>query len=377
MKRRNFLKGLAVSAAYAAVPWCLPGCFRRTAPLRWSLDQKIGQMLLVGFRGSELHGPEPIVRDLVRYGLGGVVLFDYDVLLKSYGRNLVSPKQLSALTARLRNLSRLPLLIAVDQEGGRVARLKEDRGFPPTVSAQRLGEADDLALTWRRAGGIAAALRDNGINLNFAPVVDLNSNPDNPVIGRLERSFSKDPQVVVSHAREFVRAHDLHDVFTCLKHFPGHGSSAADSHQGFVDVTGTWREEELEPYRALISQGLARLVMTAHIFNRRLDPVYPATLSQATITGLLRDALGFDGVVVSDDLQMGAIRQNFSFETAVEKSIQAGVDILLLANNLEYDPDVVPRTVALVAELVDRGVVAGERIDASWRRIMRLKGGIA
>ncbi|MBN1141768.1 MAG: glycoside hydrolase family 3 protein [Deltaproteobacteria bacterium] len=374
MKRRRFLKGLAAAAACAAVPWPLLGCSARRVSAGVPLTRKIGQMLLVGFRGAELRGDEAVVRDLDRFGLGGVVLFDYDVMLGSYGRNIVSPEQLRALTARLQTLSRLPLFIAVDQEGGRVARLKEGRGFPATVSARSLGEAGDLALTRRRAEQIATTLRENGINLNFAPVVDLDVNPENPVIGGLERSFSADPAVVAAHARELLLAHDRHGVLGCLKHFPGHGSSSTDSHQGFVDVTASWSESELEPYRVLIAQGLAKMVMTAHIFNRRLDPRYPATLSRATVTGLLRAGLGFDGVVVSDDLQMGAIAKNFSYEAAVEKAIQAGVDILLVANNLEYDPDVVAKTVALIADRVRSGAIAEERIDASYCRIMRLKG---
>ena len=374
MKRRSFLKGLAAAGACAAVPWPLMGCSGRRASTGVPLTRKIGQMLLVGFRGAELRGDEAVGRDLDRFGLGGVVLFDYDLRLGRYGRNIVSPEQLRALTARLKALSPVPLFIAVDQEGGRVARLKEGRGFPPTVSARSLGAAGDPALTRGRAEQTAATLRDHGINLNFAPVVDLDVNPANPVIGGLERSFSADPAVVAAHAREVLLAHERHGVLSCLKHFPGHGSSSADSHQGFVDVTASWRETELEPYRVLIAQGLAKMVMTAHIYNRRLDPHYPATLSPATVTGLLRRGLGFDGVVVSDDLQMGAISQNFSFEAAVEKSIQAGVDILLVANNLEYDPDVVPRTVALIAGLVRSGAIAEERIDASYRRIMRLKG---
>jgi beta-N-acetylhexosaminidase len=162
-----------------------------------------------------------------------------------------------------------------------------------------------------------------------------------------------------------------------LKHFPGHGSAAHDSHLGFVDVTATWSARELEPYRRLISAGRCRMIMTAHVFNRTIDPDLPATLSFSCITGILRQRLAFGGVVVSDDLQMQGLAQLFDYRTIVEKSILAGVDILLVGNNLSYDPEVVPRTISLVADLVRAGRLSAERIDESYRRIMALKGWLA
>lgn len=338
-----------------------------------TLEQKIAQMLLVGFRGTTLDEANPIVSAIRDHGVGGVVLFDYDVVLRSYGRNVTSPAQLRALDASLRTLSRVPLFVAVDQEGGRVARLKPSCGFPATVSAQALGDANSLGTTRMYANGIAETLVDNGLNTDFAPVVDLNVNPDNPAIGRLGRSFSADPAVVVRHASELVSAFDRVGVLSCLKHFPGHGSSTADSHLGFVDVTSTWSEKELQPYRDMIGGGLARMVMTAHIFNQNLDPDFPATLSRATITGILRERLGFQGVVVSDDMQMGAIAQHYSYDVAVQKAIEAGVDIILVANNNAYDAEVVPRTIDLVGRLVRNGTFTEARIDESYGRIMALK----
>ncbi len=382
--RRDWLRGALLTGAAAACPGLLSGCAtadpdRRRFPdaSELPLERRIAQMLLIGFRAMDLTDDDPVARDLRQYGIGGVILFDYDAVLKCYQRDIASPEQLSALTASLRDDSSLPLFVAIDQEGGRVSRLKESYGFPPTVSARSLGRGNDLAATRRHAGETAATLRAAGINVNFAPVVDLDVNPDNPVIGRFERSFSADPAVVVAHAREVVLAHDRRGVATCLKHFPGHGSSSADSHFGLVDVSDTWSETELEPYRVLIDEGNCRMVMTAHIYNRRLDPVYPATLSQATVTGLLRERLGFDGVVVSDDLQMGAIRQNYPFETAIEKAILAGVDVLDICNESVYEPDVAPRTIELVARLTRQGVISEARIDRSYRRIMKLKRALA
>jgi len=357
----------------AAFPGLLTGCGGSSAAAGPTLQQKIAQMLMVGFRGLELKSTDAIVRDIAEYGIGGTILFDRDVMLKQDGRNIVSAEQLKALTAQLRSYATVPLFIAVDQEGGKVARLKERYGFPPTVSAQYLGTVNDPDLTRTYADSIAVTLAENGLNMNFAPVVDLNVNPDSPAIGRYERSFSADPDIVTAHARVFIKEHEQYQVATCLKHFPGHGSATDDSHDGFVDVSDTWSETELEPYRRLIPDGNCRMVMTAHIFNRNIDPVYPATLSRATMTGILRERFAYDGVIVSDDMQMGAIINNFSFETAVEKAILAGVDIILTGNNLAYDPDFAPKTIDIITRLIQNGTIPVERIDKAYSRIMTMK----
>jgi beta-N-acetylhexosaminidase len=171
----------------------------------------------------------------------------------------------------------------------------------------------------------------------------------------------------------YIAAHHQQGVLTTLKHFPGHGSSRSDSHLGFTDVSDTWTRNELEPYARIIEAGQADAVMTAHVFNTRLDKQYPATLSSATINGLLRGELGFDGVVISDDMQMAAITAHYGFETAIRKALEAGVDILVFGNNLRYDEEIVPRAIAVIRKLVDTGVVSEARIDQSWQRIMRLK----
>lgn len=338
-----------------------------------SLEQKIAQMLMVGFRGQALEPDNYIIRDIKEHRIGGIILFDRDAQLGTYGRNISSPEQLKALTASLQLLSDTPLFISVDQEGGNVARLKEQYGFPPTVTAQYLGTLNDLEITRKHAESISSTLAENGINMNFAPVVDLNINPQSPAIGKMERSFSANPDIVTDHARIFVETHDKHGVATSFKHFPGHGSADVDSHLGFTDVTNTWSEVELEPYRRLIAEGNARMVMTSHVFNRNIDPELPATLSRAFITGILRERLGFDGVVVTDDLQMKGLTQFFDYKTIVEKSIQAGVDIILVSNNLGYDPEVTPETIRQIIELVRSGKISEKRIDQSYRRIMNLK----
>jgi beta-N-acetylhexosaminidase len=330
-------------------------------------------MLMVGFNGTVLHDSDLIIRDIALYGIGGTVLFDRNVALNQYSHANTSSQQVKELTNQLRSYAAVPLFIAVDQEGGSIVRLKESYGFPATVSAQHLGSVNDTSLTRRYAESIAGTLADNGLNMNFAPVVDLNVNPASPAIGAYGRSYSADPGVVIPHSRLFVEAHDKRQIATCLKHFPGHGSATGDSHVGFVDVTTTWSDSELEPYRVLIAEGNCRMVMTAHIFNRTLDPDYPATLSYPTITGILRKMLGYNGVVVTDDMQMEAVVQQYSFETAVEKALLAGVDMLMFANNLACDPDLVPKTIEIITRLVQSEVVPQERINESYDRIMAMK----
>lgn len=339
---------------------------------------KIGQMFMVGFRGLQIDEEHPIVQDIVERHLGGVVLFDYDVPNGEFVRNIESPEQLRELTDSLQAAasqapSSSPLLISADQEGGVVVRLRERYGFPPTVSHAALGEINDPEYTYEEASAMASVLADAGINQNLAPVVDVNVNPENPVIAAYERSFSADPAVVIAQATAFIQAHHDQGVLCTLKHFPGHGSSTEDSHRGFVDVTDTWSPMELEPYAALMAADLADAIMTAHVFNEAWHPTDPATLAPAAIDGLLRDELGYHGVVVSDDMQMGAIREFYSFEESIQKAIEAGVDIIAIANNSIYDDQVMAKGVAVVQRLLDEGVIAEERIDQSYQRIQRLK----
>lgn len=365
--RRQFLQAaLGLTALTAIAPWRSP--LAQGLPCwRWPLERRLAQLLMVGFRGADLSAEDPIVRDLLVHRLGGVVLFDRD------GRNIRSPQQLRALTRTLSALSPTPLLIGVDQEGGRVARLKPRDGFPATVSAQSLGQRDDPAQTERAADTIAQTLADNGLNLNFAPVVDLNSRPDNPIIGRLERSFSADPQQVVQHAAAVVRAQQRRGIISTLKHFPGHGSAWADSHTEVVDVTHSWSAQELIPYAQLIQAGYNDLIMTAHIRNARIDPRHPATLSWPTLTGLLRQRLGFRGVVISDDLQMDAIAGHNSPSEALIDALNAGVDLLLIANHRPYDPDRVPKTLTILRQAIVDGRLRLSRVNNACARVLALK----
>ncbi|WP_052812687.1 glycoside hydrolase family 3 protein [Desulfonatronum thioautotrophicum] len=342
------------------------------------LKAQIGQMLMIGFRGLEVDQNSPVVQDIRSGRIGGGILFDYDVALRSQDRNIATPEQLAALVADLHAASPdTPLFVAIDQEGGRVNRLKERYGFPPSVSQGWLGQKDDPRLTADFAHRTAKTLSAMGINVNLAPVVDVNVNPDNPIIGKLERSFSADPLRVAAHAEAVISAHQVAGVLTALKHFPGHGSSTQDSHLGFTDVTRTWSEMELEPYRQILRSVGADMIMTAHVFNARLDPNWPATLSAPTLQGLLRDKMGYQGVIISDDMQMQAITDHYDLETALEQTILAGTDVIIFGNNLVHDTAIAQKAGQIILELVRKGRIPASRIQESHARIMHLKSRLA
>lgn len=342
-----------------------------------SLEEMAGQMLMLGFPGTVLTADNPIVADIRERHIGSVILFSLNVATGGL-RNIESPGQVRALTQALQDTAGGGLLIAVDQEGGRVARLGPDHGFPPTRSAAELGASGDPGVTRAAAGELADTLASVGVNFNIAPVVDVNTNPANPVIGALERSFSADPAAVTAHAAAFIEAHRERGIITSLKHFPGHGSSTGDSHEGFVDVTQTWDPLELGPYRDLVAAGLADTVMVAHVSNSNWDPEYPASLSPAVIQGMLREDIGFDGPVVSDDMGMGAITDHYSIEESIRLAIEAGNDILVFGGNLAGTPEGIgPRAHAAIVDLVRRGDIPEERIADSYRRITALKARVA
>ncbi|MEM7104467.1 MAG: glycoside hydrolase family 3 protein [Bacteroidota bacterium] len=340
-----------------------------------SLDEMVGQMLIAGFRGTTISTHSHILKDIKRYHLGGVVLYEYDVPTKSRPRNIESSVQLKKLVNTLQDASAVPMIIAIDEEGGKVTRLKSRYGFPKGKSAQYLGELNDSDSTTYWSEVNAKKLAENGINFNFAPVVDVNIDPLSPAIGKIERSFSADPDSVTFHASLVVEAHRKHNVLTSLKHFPGHGSASADSHLGFTDVTDTWQEKELKPFRQLIGSGHVDAIMTAHVFHSKLDSLYPATLSKNILTGILREQLDWDGVIISDDMQMGAIADHFGLEVALEKCINAGADMLIFSNNIpgKYDVEIIPKAFETIKALVESGKISEKRIQEAYQRIMTLK----
>jgi len=334
---------------------------------------RIGQMVMVGFRGTELSEDSTIYKDLSERNISGVVLFDRDVITGNRSRNIEDPTQLMHLSNDIIAATPNSPFIAVDQEGGLVSRLKESKGFPKSVSAEYLGNLDNEDSTRHYASIMAQEFMVVRTNTNFAPVVDVNTNPENPVIGELERNFSSDPEKVAKHAGFVIDEYSKEGILTVLKHFPGHGSSTTDSHLGFTDVTDTWDPKELIPYKELFAEKDIRAVMTAHIFNANIDSVWPATLSEKTINGLLRDSLGFDGVVFSDDMQMDAIREEYGLETAIQQAINAGVDVLIFGNNLHYEPDIAERAIGIIQKLLREGKVEKETVERSIARIDSLK----
>lgn len=378
-RRRPWLTKPAVSLVLLFLLAALaPACqlfSGRDAAASLTLEQAIGQMLLVGFRGTTLD--EPTAAMLREIQPGGLILFDRDG--PSGGeleRNITSREQLQALTAQLQAQAAIPYFIAIDAEGGYVNRLKEKYGFSLKVpTAQQLG-AGAAAETAAIASQLADEMQETGLNWNLAPVVDVNVNPESPAIGAIERAFSADPSVVAAHAQAFSGAMRQRQVIPTLKHFPGHGSAGGDTHLGVTDVTTTYnRDLELAPYRELIGGGYDGAVMTAHIVNRNLDAAArPATLSPPIISGLLRQELGFAGVVVSDDMQMGAIVAEYGPEEAAIAAVQAGVDILLLANQQsDYDLQRVYRVRDALLQAVADGILTEERIYQSAERILALK----
>lgn len=329
----------------------------------------IAGMLIVGFDDEAVTPRSSIVRQ-IESGLGGVILFDRFFHQRDRVKNIRNPEQLKALAGQLQTVSSEPLLVCVDQEGGKVARLKPSYGFAQTPSAAEIakGSASEARALYDTMAGMLA---DNGINCDFAPSVDLSLNPDNRVITALERSYGDEPAEVIKYASLFSEALKRHGIISVLKHFPGHGSSLEDSHEGFVDVTQRWQEIELDPYKAMIASGKAQMIMTAHVFNRHLDPEYPATLSHPITTGLLRDRLGFDGVIVSDDLQMGAIRAHYTLDETVRLAINAGVDMLLFGNQLAYDDT--DAVIDAIYRQVQSGAIPSSAIEKANIRIDAMK----
>lgn len=341
-----------------------------------SVNEKIGQILLVGFRGQSVAESESIKNDILKFHVGSVILFEYDAMLKSRPRNIQNPEQLRALTTDLQKLSlRIPLFISVDEEGGLVNRLKPMYGFIAKKSAMELGQGSAEG-TFQNTLSLAGELKAHGINLNFSPSVDVNVNPENPVIGKVKRSFSADAKVVTEHADAVIEAHKAHGVLSVLKHFPGHGSSRADSHLGMVDVTDTWQSQELLPYEELIAKNQVDFIMSAHVFQRHLDPTYPATLSEKILKDLLRKKLNFQGVIISDDMDMGAIKDHYGFEEAIEKALAAGIDILLFGNNINYSPQRIEQVQSIILNLLSSGKLTEEALNEKVRRVLIAKAKI-
>jgi len=325
-----------------------------------TLREKIAQMFLVGVGAQELTGEERMAME--HYSFGGLILF---------GHNCCDPAQILSLTRALWDTGKgLPPFIAIDQEGGRVHRLPKP--FTHFPSAARLGETGNAKLAYRAARATAEELAAVGINLDFAPVLDVNSNPKNPVIG--DRSFAPDPQKVITFSEQWI--HGLRDggIIPCGKHFPGHGDTDKDSHLDLPMVDRSLdelRKVELPPFVNACGNGIESL-MTAHVIYRALDPQLPATLSHNIVTGLLREELNYHGVVFSDDMEMKAISDHYGEEETVALCVRAGIDVMLFCHEL---PRAIHASDFLCSEF-EKDPTVRSQVENSYSRITKLKRGL-
>jgi beta-N-acetylhexosaminidase len=319
-----------------------------------------GQLLFTGFEGTQL---PPDLAELIAGGrIGGVVLFS---------RNVRDPEQLQRLADALHEPAPagLPLCVAIDQEGGRVQRLREPwTEWPPM---RRVGAHDRSEETRALGRALARELADLRIDLDFAPVVDVDTNPDNPVIG--DRSFASTPEAVARHGIALIEGLQAEGVAACAKHFPGHGDTHLDSHLALPRIDhdlGRLREIELPPFRAAAEAGVASM-MTAHVVVSQLDPALPATLSRAALD-LLRDEIGYDGLVFGDDFEMAAIADHFALQDSVRRALEAGCDALLVGRSRAVRDEILSALETLPDRLLEapaRRMAAFKEHHAGGRRV--------
>lgn len=388
---KNFLK--LFLGILMAISITQPSCVARLPPAptpeinkkmaATPLRQKIGQMIMVGMHGTTPQDAEVAVllSQLEKGYIGGALFFAY---------NIESPQQVQKLTQAIKAVKApLPPFIAVDQEGGKVQRLKKQNGFMDFASPYQVAHTKSVEEAQAYYQGMAQEIKAAGFNLNFAPVVDLHglaADPQGkavcPVIGGLERSFSSNCHTVVAYAHAFISAHHEVGLLTSLKHYPGHGLAKKDSHKGLVDITASYGPLERAPFKDLIAQGIVDTVMVAHLINRKVDPVYPSTLSENFIGPWLRREDGFQGVVITDDLHMGAIQRHYKLKEIVLRAIHAGNDILVFSNNsaaaqgvkdFKAETSLAVQIIGIIERAIAEGILSEARINASFERILRLK----
>lgn len=324
-----------------------------------SIEEKIGQMILVGLEGYNLD--ENSRKMIEEHLVGGVIIF---------GKNVENSEQLLALINSIKETNsknRIPIFISVDEEGGRVSRMpKEIRKLP---TSEEIGQLNDKELSYSIGAILGEELKMFGFNMNFAPVLDINSNPKNPVIG--DRAFGSDLETVSDLGIQTMKGIQSKGVISVVKHFPGHGDTSVDSHIGLPTIDHDLerlKDFELVPFKKAIEND-ADAVMVAHILLNKIDPDYPSSLSKVIITDLLRKDLGFEGVVVSDDMTMGAIVENYEIGDAAIKAIDAGCDIVLVAHGFENSLVVINS----IKEALINETILEERLNESVYRILKLK----
>lgn len=325
-----------------------------------TVEERVGQLFHLGIEGTEI---TPMIKTLIQqYAIGGVILF---------GRNIQSPDQVRRLTQQLQELAierGLPLLISIDEEGGVVTRLKGGTHFPGLMS---LGATNDSRWAYRAGKMVAKELKSVGINMNLAPVLDVNNNPKNPVIG--VRSFGEDPLFVAELGAAYIEGMQSEGIIACGKHFPGHGDTEIDSHKDLPVIQHSLeylQEVELYPFQEAMKSKVDA-IMTAHIYFQALDPErrVPATLSANVLQGLLRERMGFKGLILTDCMEMEAIAANYTAAEGSIKTLKAGSDMVLISHSIKRQIEAIEG----VLQAVKNRVLSLERLDSSVQRIISLK----
>lgn len=319
-----------------------------------NLAEQIAKMFCVGFHGQ---APSEDLKGLVEMGVRNVIVF---------GRNIERPEQVFELTAAVKGLSSEPVMICIDQEGGRVRRLQE--GFTKIPAMRLVGHTKDPMLARHVGVVLGKELRSVNVDVDFAPCMDVDTNPANPVIAA--RSFGADPHLVGRLGCEVIVGLQAHGVVACAKHFPGHGDTHLDSHKDLPILEHSIQRletVELPPFKAAVDAGVAS-IMSAHVIMKPLDEKYPATLSANVLDGILRKRFGFDGVIYTDDFEMKAIADHYGFEESIVMGIRAGCDVILIC----HTPEQQRKGIETAIKAVERGEIPRQRIEESNKRIDRL-----
>ncbi|MFD1363445.1 beta-N-acetylhexosaminidase [Lentibacillus salinarum] len=324
-----------------------------------SLNEKIGQMIFSGVNGTKMTAETRSI--IQKYHVGGVILYGDNITSKTQTVNFLNEMK----TANADNP--YPLLLGVDEEGGSVTRMPDEIKSLP--SSRSIGKMNDPDVAFQAGSILGEQMKTLGFNLDFAPVLDVNSNPDNPVIG--DRSFGNNPKIVSQLGIQTMKGIQSEGVISVMKHFPGHGDTSKDSHLKLPKVDksyGGLSKLEFTPFRKAISKG-ADVSMVAHILLPKIDENYPASMSKKVITGILREDFDFNGVVITDDLTMGAITNQYNVAEAAVRAVKAGGDLLLVGHN----PDLIPIVFDKLKAAVDNGEISEARINESVERITHLK----
>ena len=327
----------------------------------------IGELFILGFFGKTV--PVWLKQFAARYGLGGAILFDYSCRTQQYDNNIESPEQVQRLCREIAALPSGPMVF-IDQEGGLVRRLKESRGFAPLPSAK---EFNHLAPDRKRAilAASFAEMRRLGIHYDFAPVVDVDYNPENPSIGRIKRSFSADIAEVEANALLASEAARAQRIGLCLKHFPGIGGAVVDSHQEFMDISDVLRDEQVELFYSLAPKMFGDAVLVSHAIVKQWDRDRPMTLSAAGV-GRLRERLP-DTLLITDDLQMQGLQKALGTREASLQSLKAGMDMLCIGNNLFDQEQEMAATAEYVEQSLRDNTLSGSAIEKSIARVAKRK----